>query len=122
MRIGDLAEATGVNRRLLRYYEEQGLLHPTRTANGYRRYAPSDVAAVRHVRALLAAGLPTAVIARILHCMHDGTDGPAPPACPTMITELRQERGRIIEMIGRLQTSRQALDALLTAAETPDGS
>jgi hypothetical protein len=38
MRIGELAERTGVPARLLRYYEEQGLLTPARAANGYRDY------------------------------------------------------------------------------------
>jgi DNA-binding transcriptional MerR regulator len=56
MRIGDLARATGVKPRLLRYYEEQGLLTPLRQPNGYRQYARSDIAAVRHIRVLLAAG------------------------------------------------------------------
>lgn len=51
MRIGALERATGVNRRLLRYYEEQGLLRPTRLANGYREYSESDVTSVRHIRA-----------------------------------------------------------------------
>jgi hypothetical protein len=63
MRIGALSRQTGVSRRLLRYYEEQGLLRPVRLANGYREYSETDVAAVQHIRALLAAGLPTAVIA-----------------------------------------------------------
>jgi DNA-binding transcriptional MerR regulator len=38
MRIGELAERTGVSRRLLRSYEEQELLVPSRALNGYREY------------------------------------------------------------------------------------
>ena len=34
MRIGELAERTGTSRRLLRYYEEQDLIAPDRSANG----------------------------------------------------------------------------------------
>jgi DNA-binding transcriptional MerR regulator len=120
MRIGDLAEATGVSRRLLRYYEEQGLLRPVRSANGYRQYAQTDVVVVRHVRALLAAGLPTAIIARFLHCLHDGDEGPVPSfPCPSMAADLREESARIGEMINRLQSHQQALDSLLTAAQRP---
>jgi DNA-binding transcriptional MerR regulator len=71
VRIGALARETGVSERLLRYYEEQGLLRPARLPNGYREYAESDVTTVAHIRALLDVGLPTTVLARILHCVHD---------------------------------------------------
>ena len=74
MRIGVLARETGVSERLLRYYEEQGLLRPARRSNGYREYAASDVVAVSHIRSLLAAGLPTAVIAQAPR----STVGPCP--------------------------------------------
>ncbi|MEV4546649.1 MerR family transcriptional regulator [Nonomuraea wenchangensis] len=114
MRIGELARATGVSRRLLRYYEEQGLLRPVRLPNGYREYAEGDVAAVRHIRALLAAGLPTAVIARLLSCVHDDEGGRmTAAACPGVLGHLRRERRRIADTIERLQTSQQALDTLL---------
>ena len=119
MRIGDLAVETGVSRRLLRYYEEQGLLRPRRLPNGYREYTDADVAAVRHIRALLAAGLPTTVIARLLHCFHDDDGGRiVPAACPGMVTHLRRERRRIAETIERLQTSQQALDTMLATVLT----
>ncbi|MGA8115796.1 MAG: MerR family transcriptional regulator [Actinocatenispora sp.] len=116
MRIGVLADRAGVSRRLLRYYEEQGLLRPTRLPNGYREYAESDVTAVRHIRSLLAAGLPTAVIARLLDCVHDEDGRVVPTACPGMVTNLQRERRRITDSITRLQSSQQALDSLLASA------
>ena len=54
--------AWGAAPRLLRYYEEQGLLRPHRASSGYREYAEEDVDVVRHVRTLLAAGLSTTTI------------------------------------------------------------
>ena len=56
MRIGELADRTGVSRRLLRYYEEQGLLVPSRADNGYREYGESHVDVVRQIAGLLDAG------------------------------------------------------------------
>jgi MerR family regulatory protein len=41
LRIGELSRRTGVPTRMLRYYEEQDLLHPERDANGYRCCSPS---------------------------------------------------------------------------------
>ncbi|WP_326736360.1 MerR family transcriptional regulator [Streptomyces sp. NBC_01022] len=116
MRIGALADTTGVSPRLLRYYEEQGLLQPVRLSNGYREYSDSDVAAVRHIRTLLAAGLPTTVIAQLLHCVHDEGERLIPSACPGMITHLQRESRRTTEAIAQLQSSQQALDTLLNAA------
>jgi DNA-binding transcriptional MerR regulator len=115
MRIGALARATGVSTRLLRYYEEQGLLRPTRRANGYREYAESDVAVVSRIRFLLAAGLPTAVIAEVLDCVHDDGGRMIPSACPGMVTQLERERARVADAIARLRTSQEALDTLLAA-------
>ncbi|UGQ09302.1 MerR family transcriptional regulator [Yinghuangia sp. ASG 101] len=119
MRIGDLADLTGVSRRLLRYYEEQGLLRPTRLANGYRTYTAADVTAVRHIRTLLDAGLPTAVIGGILHCVHDDGDTMVPAACPGMRTHLRRERDRVTAAIEELQASRRALDGMLARIADP---
>ncbi|MEU5884237.1 MerR family transcriptional regulator [Spirillospora sp. NPDC047279] len=116
MRIGDLAAETGVSKRLLRYYEEQGLLRPERLSNGYREYARSHVAAVRHIRVLLDAGMPTSAISRVLHCVHDEADGVVPSACPEMLENLRRERRRIIAAITQLQANQDAIDSLLTTA------
>src|SRR3954452_7216861 len=59
MRIGELARRTGVPTRLLRYYEEQGLLHPERTDNGYRAFGEAAVRDVQQIRGLLDSGLTT---------------------------------------------------------------
>ncbi|MFI6433326.1 MerR family transcriptional regulator [Rhodococcus oryzae] len=116
MRIGDLARETGEHRRLLRYYEEQGLLTPVRGVNGYREYSEADIATVRHIRAMLAAGLPTAVIGRVLHCVHDDGEVMVPSGCPTFVEDLRRERGRISETIAELRRSQGLLDVILDAA------
>jgi DNA-binding transcriptional MerR regulator len=79
MKIGDLARATGVSTRLLRYYEEQGLITPYRTGSGHRVYGHDAVDHVRHIRDLLAAGLSTSAIRELLPCV----EGPGPP-CSTV--------------------------------------
>ncbi|HZA15408.1 MAG TPA: MerR family transcriptional regulator [Pseudonocardiaceae bacterium] len=115
MRIGELRQRTGVSERLLRYYEEQGLLHPARRSSGYRQYAESDVMTVLHVRSLLAAGLSTATIAELLPCM--GVDGARLVAdCPELLIDLCRERDRLTASIGELKTARRALDAVIATA------
>lgn len=73
MRIGELSRRTGASPRALRYYEEQGLLSPTRLPSGYREYGERDVMTVRRIRVLISAGLGTSVIAEIVPCVEDDT-------------------------------------------------
>ncbi len=49
--IGDAAKASGVNAKLIRYYESIGLIPEAgRTASGYRLYSPAEVHVLRFVR------------------------------------------------------------------------
>ncbi len=58
MRIGELSAHTDTPRRLLRYYEEQGLIVAGRCSNGYRDYDERFVDRVLQIRGLLDPGLP----------------------------------------------------------------
>ena len=68
MLIGELASRTGASRRALRYYEEQGLLIPHRTCNGYREYPDDAALIVEQVQRLLASGLTSDAIRQFLPC------------------------------------------------------
>ncbi|MGI5340217.1 MerR family transcriptional regulator [Streptomyces sp. CA-181903] len=114
MRMGDMVRRTGVGERLLRYYEEQGLLTPARLSSGYRVYGEADVVTVRRIRGLLAAGLTTAVIARVLPCL-DGDGSRLVPICPDLVAELCGERARITSAIDELRGARDVLDAVIAA-------
>jgi MerR family copper efflux transcriptional regulator len=51
MTIGEAAAASGVSTKMIRYYEEIGLIRPpARTASGYRVYSDADVHTLRFVR------------------------------------------------------------------------
>ncbi|MGV7209832.1 MerR family transcriptional regulator [Oxalobacteraceae bacterium A2-2] len=50
MRIGEIADATGISRDTLRFYEKRGLLRARRGDNGYRRYPPEAVDWLRYIR------------------------------------------------------------------------
>src|SRR5215472_16601042 len=55
MAIPGLAQRVGVTPRVLRYWEEQGLISPTRE-HGKLRYSPRDLAIAGLIRRLLEAG------------------------------------------------------------------
>lgn len=110
MRIGELARRTGVSERSLRYYEEQGLLRPGRSAGGQRDYAESDVDRVIRIQELFASGLCSSKIARLLPCLSGGV------ASPELVEELMVERQRIDRMIRDLHRSREVLDGVISEA------
>jgi DNA-binding transcriptional MerR regulator len=114
VRIGEMVRRTGVNERLLRYYEQQGLLAPTRLPSGYRIYCEQDVDTVRRIRVLLSAGLTTDTIAKVLPCVRD-EDQRLVPVCSDLVAELRRERDRMTRAIDDLKTSRNMLDTVITA-------
>lgn len=116
MRIGELARRTGVSERALRYYEQHGLLAPERRPSGYRAYSDEDVAAVRRIRILLAAGLSTAQILEVLPCIVDD-DGLLTPGCPGLVEGLVQERDRIDQAIDELEATRRNLDTIITSEQ-----
>ena len=51
MNIGEVAEQSGVPAKMIRYYEETGLVRkPERSPGGYRQYGEADVHTLRFVR------------------------------------------------------------------------
>ncbi|GGK99474.1 MerR family transcriptional regulator [Nocardia jinanensis] len=115
MRIGELSQRTGASRRLLRYYEEQGLIAAQRCANGYRSYDERFVDRVLQIRGLLDAGLPTRIIKQILPCLDKPRTIYFPDATPEMLATLEGERDRMNERIRCLERNRDAVTEYLCA-------
>ncbi|ART72860.1 MerR family DNA-binding transcriptional regulator [Mycobacterium dioxanotrophicus] len=68
------AELSGVPTQSLRLWERHGLLYPSRTEGGTRRYSADDLARVRRIAALVAAGVNIAGVARILDLEDDNSE------------------------------------------------
>ena len=60
------AELVGLGVQTLRLYEARGLLAPSRTAGGTRRYSVNDLERLRRISDLLKAGLNLVGIAMVL--------------------------------------------------------
>ncbi|GAB2648665.1 MerR family transcriptional regulator [Nocardia goodfellowii] len=116
MRIGELAQRTGVSERSLRYYEQQGLLAADRTSGGHRDYPERAVDRVIHIQELFAAGLNSKKIAQLLPCMRDSDGGANEYATPELVTALTIERDRINRTITDLLRSREVLDEVIDRA------
>ncbi|WP_410654184.1 MerR family transcriptional regulator [Amycolatopsis sp. lyj-112] len=113
MLIGELSRRTDVNQRLLRYYEEQGLLASRRDSNGYRVYEEDAVTTVRQIRGLLGAGLSSQVIAKVLPCANG--ELPELELCPTVVAEIRRELAAMDDRMDTLRQRRGTLAGYLTA-------
>ncbi|RLV49786.1 MerR family transcriptional regulator [Nocardioides mangrovicus] len=114
MRIGELSERTGASVRALRYYEEQGLLRPSRTPSGQRVYTADAVARVGLLRRLYAAGLSSQVIARVMPCV----DTPSTSVTGRTLEVMHGEHDRLSEQIEQLLATRDQLTLLIEAAST----
>jgi len=111
VRIGEVAARAGVSVRALRYYEEQGLLTPARSASGQRRYPDSAVDRVHLIQQMYAAGLPSRTIVRLLPCVDTGE------ATPAMLELLLAERDRIERQLGELADARDRLDTVIASTK-----
>ncbi len=60
------ADLAGVHAQTLRLYERRGLVRPTRTTGGSRRYSDEDIALLQRIAELKEEGLNLAGIKRVL--------------------------------------------------------
>lgn len=109
MRIGELAASTGVSPRMLRYYEENGLLASTRSAAGQRWYDGATVSVVARIRRLQDAGLPIRLIGQILDC----ACGSELEVEPCLTPVVRAQLDRIDADLARRLEQRSNLAALV---------
>ena len=107
--IGELSARTGVSARSLRYYEEQGLLAPARTAAGHRRFDAEAVDRVLLVQRLFAAGLTSTEIAPLLPPLLGREDDAGRHGIESLRTHRRELEGRI----ARLRDTAEILDEVL---------
>ena len=98
--IGEATELSGLSEHTLRYYERAGLLEPIRrqTSSRHRRYAADDVARLRTLACLRAAGMPMAQMRRYFELLAHGA-----AAAPLQLELLVAQRKV-------LQTRRRELD------------
>lgn len=108
--IGEMAHATGVSRRMLRHWEEVGLLAPSSVDEftGYRRYARHQVGRVRAIASLRAVGFSLEAIGDLL----------GGQLSQQRLTRLLRDREReLVDQIDEATTRLQEVRTRLTALE-----
>lgn len=116
-------QLTGISRRNLRFYEQQGLIHPHRNPeNDYREYSEQDIEALKLIRALRMLDAPLEDIASCLR--HEMT---IPELSVRQEHRLKQRQKEVelsIQFCQKLQTAAQIdsvyIDRMLLQMDQPD--
>lgn len=72
MNIGQAAKASGISAKMIRYYEDTGLIGPVaRTESGYRMYGPRDIHTLGFIKRSRDMGFSVERIAELLQLWQD---------------------------------------------------
>jgi DNA-binding transcriptional MerR regulator len=109
--IGQLAKATGVAAKTIRYYEQIGVLPtPRRTPAGYRQYDQSGMQRLRFIRRARSLGLPLRDVKTVIV----GLDGkPRPALRPRLLEMVRRQLSAVQHQSAELGLLQQQLEQVL---------
>lgn len=124
LRTGQVAEAAGVNRATLRYYERRGLLpEPSRSPGGHRLYPNEAVTVLRVIKAAQRLGFSLDEVADLLemgrHRHGAGPDVGLQAQARVKLAEIEDRIADLHAIRGNLQTALDAgCDDLTVCANT----
>lgn len=125
LRVKQVAEAAGVNRETLRYYERRGLLmEPDRTSGGHRIYPDEVITTLRVIKAAQRLGFTLEEVADLLEVgRHRHGRRPEATLRERARTKLREIEDRLQDLTAIRNDLAAALDAgcddLVACASTP---
>lgn len=106
MRIGEIAQLTGVSARSIRHYHRLGVLaEPPRTSGGYREYSVADLVRIARIAFLSSSGVPLRDIGPLVESTPGG-----------MAEDLAAIRSGIDSRIDELTRQRERLDVITDRA------
>jgi DNA-binding transcriptional MerR regulator len=106
------AQLAGMSVQALRLYERKGLLEPTRTSGGTRRYSDTDIARLRRIAVLIGDGINLTGIERVLGLEADNADLHADNAgLRTLNTDLKNSNAALRASNTELEARNTALRA-----------
>jgi DNA-binding transcriptional MerR regulator len=116
MKIGELAERTGVSTKAIRYYENIGvLLEPSRSPNGYRRYGRGSVDRLGFIQDAKSAGLSLLEIQMILELRDSGES-----TCGHVIAGLEGHLAEVDRQMADLTRTRRRLAEIIERSRSLD--
>lgn len=106
MNIGEASKATGISVKMLRYYEEIGLVRPAlRAYSGYRVYSDKNIEMLRFVGRARDLGFQVKQISALLDLWQDVSRASADVKSLALdhVRELEKRRRELDEMIATLE-------------------
>lgn len=116
VRIGELADRSGVPVKTIRYYEDIGVMNPPeRTPSGYRDYDAPAIDRLAFIRAAQAVGLTLGEIRQVVALRERGET-----PCTHVVELLERRTAEISERIAELQRLQGDLQRLASRAQGLD--
>ena len=113
MRIGELEARSGASRHTLRYYEQIGLISPTRRTNNYRVYTAQTLQDLNFIQRAQSMGFSLGEIGQILDAQRNKTIDCADGAklIEKKMAEIRQKVADLKSIYRYLDEERANLEA-----------
>jgi MerR family copper efflux transcriptional regulator len=109
LKIGDVAARSGLTVKTIRFYCDEGLIHPTgRSEGGFRLFGPDVFADLTFIRTLRALEIPLPDVRKILETRRSGIC-----TCTSLQNTIRTKAGEIEDKITALRAMHVELMGLL---------
>ena len=110
MKIGEVAQRSGLTVKTIRFYCDEGLIHPiSRSEGGYRLFGDEVFAELALIRTLKAMDIPLQDVRQILESRRSGVC-----TCTTLQDTIRTKAGEIVHKIAALRDLHSELEDLLS--------
>ena len=110
MNIGEVAKASGVSAKMVRYYESVGLIAPVpRSDAGYRVYSQSDMHVLQFIRRARDFGLPMERVKLLLALWQDGNRA-SRDVKAIALQHVAELRGKVAELTAMADTLQELAD------------
>jgi len=110
MKIGEVAQRSGLTVKTIRFYCDEGLIHPiSRSEGGYRLFGDEVFAELALIRTLKAMDIPLQDVRQILESRRSGVC-----TCTTLQDTIRTKAGEIVRKIAALRDLQSELEDLLS--------
>ena len=110
LKIGEVARRSGLPIKTIRFYSEEGLIHPIgRSEGGYRLFGEDVFAELTLIRTLKAMEIPLQDVRQILESRRSGVC-----TCASLKEKIHAKAGEIEQKIAALLDLHSELDGLLS--------